>query len=94
MTSEVVENTSESSFGEAQAIGLAFWLFLLELVGGVAPIAGENYFGFREFNLLFWASGDGLFISAVQRPVSSRTPRQSQLHALVVLCYSPSPSTS
>jgi hypothetical protein len=42
------------------ALGLAFWLFLLELVGGVVPIAGENYFGFREYNLLFWASTAGL----------------------------------
>jgi hypothetical protein len=36
--------------------GLAVWLLLLELVGGVVIMAGENYFGFREFNLLFWAS--------------------------------------
>ena len=32
------------------AFGLAVWLFLLELVGGVAVMAGENYFGFREFD--------------------------------------------
>jgi len=25
-------------------------LFLLELVGGVVIMAGENYFGFREFD--------------------------------------------
>jgi len=42
------------------ALGLAVWLFLLELVGGVVIIAGENYFGFREFNLLFWASTAGV----------------------------------
>src|SRR5262245_8392204 len=35
-------------------------LVMLELVGGVVPIAGENYFGFREFNLLFWASTAGV----------------------------------
>ena len=37
------------------APGLAVWLFLLELVGGVAIMAAGNYFGFREFNLLTFA---------------------------------------
>jgi hypothetical protein len=34
------------------ALGLAVSLFLLELIGGVVVMAGENYLGFREFNLL------------------------------------------
>jgi hypothetical protein len=33
-----------------EAFGLAVCLFLLELVGGVAVMAGDNYFGFREFD--------------------------------------------
>ena len=48
-----------SQFRE-EALRLAVWLFLLELVGGVVIMAGENYFGFREFNLLFWASTAGV----------------------------------
>lgn len=32
------------------AFGLAVCLFLLELVGGVAVMAGDNYFGFREYD--------------------------------------------
>jgi len=43
-----------------EALNLAVWLFLLELVGGVVIMAGANYFGFREFNLLFWASTAGV----------------------------------
>jgi hypothetical protein len=38
------------------AFGLAVWLFLLELVGGVAVVAGENYFGFREYDQLRFAA--------------------------------------
>ncbi len=43
-----------------EALRLAVWLFLMELVGGVVIMAGENLFGFREFNLLFWASMAGI----------------------------------
>jgi hypothetical protein len=39
-----------------EALRLASWLFLLELVGGVVIMAWENYFGFREFNLLTFAA--------------------------------------
>lgn len=37
------------------ALRLAVWLLLLELVGGVVIMAGENYFGFREFDSLTFA---------------------------------------
>jgi hypothetical protein len=43
-----------------EALGLAVLLFLLELVGGVVIMAGENYFGFNVFNLLDWASMVGV----------------------------------
>ena len=43
-----------SQFRE-EALRLAVWLFLLELVGGVVIMAGENYFGFREFDSLTFA---------------------------------------
>ena len=42
------------------ALGLAVWLFLLELVGGVVIMAGENYFGFREFDSLTFAALAGV----------------------------------
>ena len=32
------------------ALGLAVWLLLLELVGGVVMMAADNYFGFREYD--------------------------------------------
>jgi hypothetical protein len=43
-----------------EAPGLAVSLFLLELVGGVLIVAVGNYFGFREFGLLFWAVTVGI----------------------------------
>jgi hypothetical protein len=33
-----------------EALHLAVWLLLLELVGGVVIIAAVNYFGFREYD--------------------------------------------
>ena len=42
------------------ALGLAVWLFLLEQVGGVVIMAGENYFGFREFDSLTFAALAGV----------------------------------
>ena len=42
------------------ALIFASVLLMPELVGGAVPIAVENYFGFREFNLLFWASTAGV----------------------------------
>jgi hypothetical protein len=44
------------------ALRLAVWLFLLELVGGVVIMAGENYLGFREFSLLTAAAMRGLSV--------------------------------